>query len=141
MRHTSRLGVSVNFEGEIRSGEDLFIDGKVRGTIHAAKNTLAIGPSSNVEAEVRCRELVLHGTLKGTVIVSERIFIKKTGTLEGSLTTHRVAIEDGGVFRGSCDVKVPEKEAEAKPPKAPARPADAKPPPRARPAAVPAARS
>lgn len=141
---SARLGATVNFEGEIISGEDLFIDGKVTGSINVPEHTVAIGRSSKVEAEIHCRELILHGKLKGKAFVSKRIFIKKTGAFDGSLVTHRVAIEDGGVFRGSCDIKIPEKQAAAKEPKAPARPArasEAAPPPRTHPTGVPALRS
>ena len=140
---SSVLGRALFFEGEIQSDEDLIIDGSVKGRVVVPKNSLSIGPTSSVEAEVNCRELTLHGKLKGNAQAIERIRIKKTGTLEGEMTTHRLAIEDGGVFRGMCDIKIPEQPAKPKEPKAEARrvPTAAKPLPRPRPPAVPVSKT
>ncbi len=132
----SRLGKSVVFKGEIQSAENLEVDGVLEGSISIPENALTVGVNSKVEADVRARSMVLHGSLKGDVAVSELIEIKKSGCLEGSLTTHRIIIEDGGIFRGNVAIHVPEDEGErlgpqaSKPPVAPAeqRAAMSKPP-------------
>ncbi len=103
----SRLARSVNFEGEIQGAEDLVIEGNVKGKVVLEKNLLAIGPNSRVEADIIARNLVLSGTLIGNVKVAERIQIKATGSLQGSLLTHRISIQDGGRFCGQCDIQVP----------------------------------
>ena len=117
----SRLGNSVRFNGKIHSEEDLLIDGKIQGTISIPEKLLVIGPQSEVHAEVRAHSVQVCGKLKGDVSVSNRFEIKKTGQFEGNLVTHRIAVEDGAVFRGTCEVKVPERPAPKKP-KAPKRP-------------------
>lgn len=103
----SRIGQSVAFKGEIHSEEDFFVDGVVEGMISIPKNLLVIGTNSTVKADVHAHSLLLSGRLIGQVAVVERIEIKKTGTLEGNLVTHRIVVEDGGIFRGSCDIKKP----------------------------------
>ena len=103
----SRIGQSVAFKGEIHSEEDFFVDGVVEGMISIPKNLLVIGANSTVKADVHAHSLLLSGRLVGQVAIVERIEIKKTGTLEGNLVTHRIVVEDGGVFRGSCDIKKP----------------------------------
>ena len=95
------------FKGEIHSEEDFLVDGVVEGMISIPKNLLVIGSNSTVKADVHAHSLLLGGRLEGKVVVVERIEIKKTGCLEGSLVTHRIVVEDGGVFRGSCDIKRP----------------------------------
>lgn len=121
----SRIGKSVAFKGEIQSAEDLEVDGVLEGAISIPQNALTVGVNSRVEADVRARSMVLHGSLKGDVTITELIEIKKSGCLEGSLTTHRIIIEDGGIFRGHVAIHVPEGEdgrpgpQGAKPPVAP----------------------
>ena len=95
------------FKGEIHSEEDLLVDGVVEGMISIPKNVLVIGANSTVKADIHAHSLLLSGKLMGQVATVERIEIKKTGTLEGNLVTHRIVVEDGGVFRGSCDIKKP----------------------------------
>ena len=104
----SQIAKSVKFKGEIHSDEDLVIDGIVEGTISIPKHVLVIGANSRVSADVHAHSLILFGKLAGEVSVVERIEIKKTGSLQGNLVTHRIVIEHGGVLRGTCDTRKPE---------------------------------
>ncbi len=113
----SRFGRSVKVKGEIHCDEDLFIDGIVEGVINIATNELVIGANSKVNADVNCRSLILHGSLQGKVNIAERIEIKKSGCLEGSLVTQWIVIEDGGIFRGSSSIHAPKKPAPTVPTK------------------------
>ena len=91
-------------KGEITGSEDLLIDGEVEGTIVLEENNLTIGPNGNVQANVKAKSIVVLGHLTGNVRCSERVEIRKTGLLEGDLSTARIVIEDGAVFRGSIDI-------------------------------------
>ena len=104
----SQIAKSVKFKGEIHSDEDLVIDGIVEGTISIPKHVLVIGANSRVSADVHAHSLVLFGKLAGEVSIVERIEIKKTGSLRGNLVTHRIVIEHGGIFHGTCDTRNPE---------------------------------
>lgn len=111
IRSTAQIGKSLHMKGEITGSEDLLIDGEVEGTIVLEDNNLTIGPNGNVQANVKAKSIVVLGHLTGNVRCSERVEIRKTGLLEGDLSTARIVIEDGAVFRGSIDiVKAPEPE-------------------------------
>ena len=56
---------------------------------------------------VWAREIVVQGTLNGNVHASEKIEIRKTGSILGDLTTARIIIEDGAYFKGSIDILKP----------------------------------
>lgn len=132
---SSQIGKTVRFKGEVFCEEDLFVDGQVEGGITLPKHMLVVGTHSRVKANVKARRLVIHGTLHGSVDIGERIEIKKTGHLEGSLITDRLVIEDGGIFRGQSETRRPnikpaEKPAGERPvAKAPAAPPSAGPAP------------
>ena len=121
----AHIGKSVIVKGEISSSEDLYVDGEVRGGIELREHSLTVGPNGKVEANVSAREIVVQGTLNGNVHASEKIEIRKTGSLLGDLTTARIIIEDGAYFKGSIDILKPGQKPEAsKPPQgAPAKPA------------------
>ena len=107
IRSTAQIGKSLRMKGEITGSEDLLIDGEVQGTIVLEDNNLTIGPNGNVQANVKAKSIVVLGHLTGNVRCSERIEIRKTGLLEGDLSTARIVIEDGAVFRGSIDIVKP----------------------------------
>ena len=108
----AHIGKSVIVKGEISSSEDLFVDGEVRGAIELRDHSLTVGPNGKVEANVTAREIVVQGTLNGNLHATEKIEIRKTGSLLGDLTTARIIIEDGAYFKGSIDILKPGQKAE-----------------------------
>ncbi len=102
------IGKSLKVKGTITGHEDLYVDGEIEGAIELEENSLTVGPNGNVSADVKARDITVLGRLTGNVRAGERIEIRKTGSLEGDLTTSRIVIEDGAVFRGSIDIVKPE---------------------------------
>ena len=122
-RNLAQIGKSLKLKGEITGSEDLYIDGQVEGTVELKENSLTVGPNGKVHADVSARSITILGHLQGNVRAGERIEIRKTGSLEGDLSTARIVIEDGAVFRGSIDIVKPGQKAADGP--AAARPAGA----------------
>ena len=103
----AQIGKTLKLKGEITGSEDLYIDGEVEGTVELKENSLTVGPNGRVHADVSARSITILGSLHGNVKAGERIEIRKTGSLEGDLSTARIVIEDGAVFRGSIDIVKP----------------------------------
>lgn len=130
------IGKSLKIRGSITGTQDLYVDGEVEGTIQLDQNSLTIGPNGNVDAEITAKDIIIEGKVTGNVKAGNRIDIRKTGSLQGDLSTARIVIEDGAVFRGSIDIVKPEPA--SKPAAAPA-PTPAKPPVANKPAPTTAA--
>ncbi len=103
----AQIGKSVVVRGEISGNEDLYVDGEVRGSIELRDHALTVGPNGKVEANVNVREIVVHGTLNGNVQATDKVEIRKTGSILGDLVTARIIIEDGAYFKGSIDILKP----------------------------------
>jgi cytoskeletal protein CcmA (bactofilin family) len=117
------IGKSVKVVGEIFTKEDLYVDGDVEGTIESQDNKVTIGPNGRVQAHIRAREVIILGQVQGNVETSDKVDIRKDAKLVGNITTARISIEDGALFKGSIDIKKPEpKPAAAVPAQAPAAP-------------------
>ena len=102
------LGPSVIVKGEIRSQEDLTINGEVTGTVEVIGHRLTIGPQGNLQTNgVKARELIVMGRMKGSVEASEKVYVKKDAQLVGDVTTAGIVIEDGGYFKGGIDIRKP----------------------------------
>jgi cytoskeletal protein CcmA (bactofilin family) len=102
------IGKAVKVVGQIISKEDLFVDGEVEGTVEALEHKLIIGPTGQVRAEVKAREVVALGAIQGNVEAVEKIEIRKDARLIGDIRTARIIIEDGAYFKGSIDIVKPE---------------------------------
>jgi cytoskeletal protein CcmA (bactofilin family) len=123
-RNAATIGKSVKVHGDIFAKEDLYVDGDVEGTIESLENKVTIGPNGRVQASIKAREVVILGQVQGDVETSDKVDIRKDAKLVGNITTARISIEDGALFKGSIDIRKPEP-----------KPAAAAAPPVARPAA------
>ncbi len=117
---SAALGKNVTVKGQIFAREDLTIDGEVEGTVECHEHRLTIGPNARVQAGLKAREIIIHGSIQGNVDATDKIDIKKEAKLVGDIKTSRIVIEDGAYFKGSIDISKP---SPAKAPQAPATPA------------------
>ncbi len=123
---TATIGKSVKVVGKIFAKEDLYVDGDVEGTIETPENKVTVGPNGRVQADISAREAVIIGQVQGNVETSDKVDLRKDAKLVGNITTARISIEDGAVFKGSIDIRKPEVKSTATVTATPAaRPAEA----------------
>lgn len=107
-RGVAILGKNVQVKGEIRSQEDLTIDGDVQGSVQAEGHRLTIGPNGKLQANgVKAREVIVMGKMNGSVEATEKVFIRKNAQLVGDVKTAGIVIEDGAYFKGGIDIRKP----------------------------------
>ncbi len=109
------IGRSVTIKGDIRSEEDLLIDGLMEGKLDLGQHRLVVGPNAQVRAAIIAREVEVQGNVNGNVEAAERIILRKNSKLVGDLKMAGVVIEDGAYFKGSIDIT----RSQAAPPPAP----------------------
>jgi len=103
-RTGATIGKSVSLKGQIVSREDLTVDGEVEGTVELQEHRLTVGPNGKLQANVKAREIVVHGTIHGNVEAGDRIDIRKDAKLVGDIRTARIMIEDGAFLKGNIDI-------------------------------------
>ena len=101
----AHIGRSVVVKGELSGSEDLYVDGRVEGTIELQGNSLTVGPNGQLKADVNARNVAIHGKLEGNVRASERVELTKSAVTIGDISAHRIAIEDGAFFKGKVDIQ------------------------------------
>jgi len=112
---TVNIGKSVVIKGELTGSEDLTIEGHVEGKIELRQNVLTIGPNGKIKAQVFAKSVIILGEVTGNVTASEKVDLRDNGSVDGDITSPRVAIAEGAHFRGSIDMQRSSKAAESKP--------------------------
>lgn len=102
-RNLAIIGASVDIKGEIRSREELLIEGEVEGVVESA-SAVTIGPNGKVKANIKAKEVAVFGAVRGNVEVVEKIAIREKGSLIGDIKTAGISIDDGAYFKGSIDI-------------------------------------
>lgn len=93
----TRVSGKLTFEGPVR------IEGHVEGEV-SAHDTLTIGESADVRAQVTGTSIVIHGKVTGDVKANKRLEIRAPGKLVGNITTPVLVIQEGVVFEGQCSM-------------------------------------
>lgn len=99
------IGKSVVIRGELTGSEDLYLDGEIEGTINLRDHKMVIGPNGRIKAAITAREIVIHGKVEGNIGGSDRVELKRASTVHGDISTHRIVIEDGALFKGAVDIR------------------------------------
>lgn len=99
------IGKSVVIRGELSGSEDLYLDGEIEGTVNLRDHKLVIGPNGKIKATITAREIVVHGKVEGNIGGCERVELKRSSALTGDISTHRIVIEDGAMFKGGVEIK------------------------------------
>jgi cytoskeletal protein CcmA (bactofilin family) len=103
-RQGATIGRAVRIIGDVYSEEDLFIDGEIQGTLEVKDSKVTIGPNGKAKSEIHAREVVIQGQVQGNVEATQKINIRKEGSLVGNIKTAGIIIEDDAYFKGSIDI-------------------------------------
>jgi cytoskeletal protein CcmA (bactofilin family) len=102
-RFKHEIAADVAISGRISFPGNARIDGRLNGEVRADA-LLVVGPSAVLRADVRAHNLVLFGTIEGSVCQSESVELKPGSRLIGGLEASRVVVHAGAVFEGRCSI-------------------------------------
>ena len=97
------LGVDALFKGTLSFDGIVRIDGKFEGKIQT-KDTLVIGETGEIIADVEVGILVCKGKLNGTVLATEKMEMHPASTIIGNVETPAVSIELGAILDGHLNM-------------------------------------
>jgi len=100
------IGKDSVIEGTIEVHGGLRVDGVVRGRI-SATDSLAVGDSGKVEADLASSLVVIGGKVSGNILAKDKVELQSKAEVEGDITTKNLIIEEGAVFHGRCNMKGP----------------------------------
>ena len=106
-KQSAVIGPSMTIKGEIRSREELLVDGEVEGLLES-QSLLTVGPNGKVRGNIKARQVAIFGSVRGNVEVTEKIAIREQGSLIGDIKGAGISIDDGSYFKGSIDIVRPE---------------------------------
>ena len=94
------IGKDTSISGTLEVSGTLRVDGVVKGEVNVS-DTIAIGPTGRVEANVKTKNAVISGALKGNIHAAERVELQAKANIMGDLVTKSLVIEQGAVFHGN----------------------------------------
>jgi len=88
---------TLSFEGTVR------IDGKFEGQVNT-NDTLVIGETGDMQADVKVGTLVCKGRLQGEVVASKKIEMHPSSKILGDIQTPALSIDLGAILEGHLNM-------------------------------------
>ena len=93
--------------GTVVTGEANFkammrVDGHLSGRVSSTSGTLIVGANGKVDANIEVAVAVIHGTINGDIIATQRLELGRAAKVNGNIQTPSLIIEQGAIFEGTC---------------------------------------
>jgi cytoskeletal protein CcmA (bactofilin family) len=108
------LGPGSQFEGKLVFNEIVRLDGAFRGEV-TSHDTLIVGESADIQADVQVGTLILSGKFKGNVKANTRVELRTPAQVDGTIETPALSVEDGVTLNGTITMNLGEKASSSKP--------------------------
>ena len=97
------MGEDIVFNGSLAFEGTVRIDGKFEGQVTTG-DTLIIGETGHLKAEIFAGTVVCMGLVEGTVVASKKVEIHSTSKVVGNVKSPALYIELGGILDGNCEM-------------------------------------
>ena len=97
------LGENVVFKGDLSFDGTVRIDGKFEGHVNT-NDTLIIGETGDVVAEIVAGTVICKGRVKGTIVAATKVEMHASSKVVGDVQSPSLTMELGAVLDGNCDM-------------------------------------
>ena len=100
---TAFIDQGSEFEGKLSFRDTVRIDGRFSGEI-TSENTLLVGESGEIEAEIRSKTVVVSGTVNGNMFAEAKVVLHKSAKVTGDIHTPSLVVEEGAKITGKINM-------------------------------------
>lgn len=97
------FGRNIRVKGEIRSLEDLTIEGHVEGPITCDDGAVVVAEGATVLGDIIGRDITIMGRVEGQVIATDIVDVRTGSTVSAHVMSRRFILNDGANFSGRVE--------------------------------------
>lgn len=99
----SLLGRSIVVRGEVRTSEDLVLQGRVEGPILAESCSIVVGETAQLAGDAIARDITVFGRVDGRLIATDIVDVRGGATMHGDVLSRRFILDDEALFNGRVE--------------------------------------
>ena len=100
---TAFIDQGSEFTGKLSFKDTVRIDGRFEGEI-SSENTLIIGESGSVHANIHSEIVIISGEVHGDIFANQQITLHKNARVTGNLKTKGLAVDEGAEINGTIEM-------------------------------------
>jgi cytoskeletal protein CcmA (bactofilin family) len=99
----SLLGKTIVVKGEVRSSEDLTIEGRVEGPVLCEDRAVVVAVSADVTGDVLGRDITVFGRVAGQIVATDVVDVRPDAAVTGRVVSKRFILDPGATFSGRVE--------------------------------------
>jgi cytoskeletal protein CcmA (bactofilin family) len=103
-RSSTIFSAGPELSGEISFRDLVRVNGHIAGTVYSERGTLIVDDTARVDANIQVAVAVINGTINGDIVASQKVEIGPGAKIYGNIWTRSIAIKDGALFEGVCNM-------------------------------------
>ena len=96
----STIARTIAVKGEVRSTEDITVEGRIDGPISCESGSVVISPSAHVTGNIVARDITVFGRTAGHLVATEVVDVRPDATVTGQVTSKRFILDAAAYFNG-----------------------------------------
>jgi len=104
---TAFIDQGSSFEGKLSFKDTVRIDGHFTGEI-SSENTLIIGETGEIEANICSKTVIISGAVSGDVVAGNKVVLHKSARMQGNIESPSLMMEEGAAFNGQVSMPLPD---------------------------------
>ena len=96
-QNVSVIASGARIVGDVHTSGVIQVAGSVVGNIRAECKVL-VAKGGMVDGDIESREAVVGGEVRGRVLATERVAVQAPATLDGTIITPRLSVEEGATL-------------------------------------------
>jgi cytoskeletal protein CcmA (bactofilin family) len=97
------IGVGTELEGLLKCGGDLVVGGHVKANCSIA-GAFTLSEGASWEGQLHAANAVIAGEVFGEIVIAEKLEIRKTARIRGSVSARSIAVAQGALIDGAMAV-------------------------------------
>ena len=100
---STTFGPTLVVRGEIRTAEDITIEGEVEGPIHAEHSVVTVAASAHVVGDVIADDITVFGHVAGQLVATDVVDVRAGSDVRGDVISKRFILEVEASFQGRVE--------------------------------------
>jgi cytoskeletal protein CcmA (bactofilin family) len=96
----STLAACIVVKGELRSTEDLTIEGSIDGDVICEDGSVVVAESARVGGDILARDITVFGESAGQLIATEVVDVRASASVTGQIVSPRFILDEAAYFKG-----------------------------------------
>ena len=97
------FGKTLVVKGEVRSTENLTLEGRVEGPVLCEDRALVITADADVRGDVIARDITVFGRVTGQLVATDVVDLRPKCTVTGRIVSKRFILDPEAVFTGRVE--------------------------------------